>query len=71
MRVCISYDDACRMLVLDPNTYSCVRLLRMVGEREVQSCGQARLDHRNQGKDVAASRIHMLLPQSIRAITYR
>ena len=35
------------------------------------SCQQALLEHRNRGNDVAASRIHIILPQSIRAITCR
>ena len=71
MRVGSPNYDAWRMPVLDSNTCSGVNLLVIVGWAYSAIMTAGVVEHRNRGKDVAALEIHPLLPQRIRAITYR
>ena len=64
-------DDAWRMPVSDSNACSGVRLLGIVGWSRSAIVTAGAVGHRNWGKYVAGLEIHPLLPQRIRAITYR
>ena len=61
---------AWRMLVLDSNNCSGVRLLGIVGWLRSAIVTAGVVEQRNQGKDAVALESHPLLPQRIRLITY-
>ena len=71
VRVGLPNDDAWRMLVLDSNTCSWVRSLGIVDWSRSAIVTTGAVAQRNCGKYAAVLEIHPLLPQSIRAITFR
>ena len=64
-------DDAWRMPVLDSNDCLGVRSLGIVGWARSAIATAGAVGQRNRGKYAAALERHPLLPQRIRAITYR
>ena len=71
VRVGSTNDNAWRMPVSDSNTCSGVRSFGIVGWARSVIVTAGVVDQMNWGKDVAALEIHPLLPQRIRAKTYR
>ena len=59
------------MPVLDSNAYSGVRSIGIVGWVRSAIMTMSVVGQRNRGRDVAALESRLLLPQRIKAITYR
>ena len=64
-------DDSWRMPLSDSNACLGVRSLGIVGWEYSTIFTAGEVENMNQGKDVMALESHPLLPQHIRAITYR
>ena len=64
-------DDAWRMLVSDSNACSGVRSLGIVGQARKPIMTVSAVEQRKRGKVAVALESHLLLPQRIRAMTYR